>query len=171
MYSEILICKQIASICLFSVSSSTCEKTARLARKLHRIGNKRILFLNKPHKREGDVDNYTIVLPGEPPYIETSTTSKYAARYDMIACCSGDRVLPPIIYSPTERGAGITQDMLLDYIRDLLAQAAGALDIYPLVIVVDRASIHNEEKIRETFHDWGCQELTEVIKMPNVYRR
>lgn len=166
MYSEIFICKLIASICLFSVSSSTCEEIAKLRRKLQRIGNKHILFLDETHKREGDVDNYTIVLPGEPPYIETSTTSKYAARYDMIACCSGERVLPPIIYTPTERGAGITQDMLVDYIRNLLAQAAGALDIYPLYLVVDSASIHNEEKIRETFHDWGCQELTEVIKMP-----
>ena len=132
MYSEIFICKLIASICLFSVSSSTCEEIAKLRRKLQRIGNKHILFLDETHKREGDVDNYTIVLPGEPLYIETSTTSKYAARYDMIACCSGERVLPPIIYSPTERGAGITQDMLLDYIRNLLAQAAGAYWIYIL---------------------------------------
>src|ERR1700730_11340211 len=106
MYGEILICKLIACICLFSVSSSTCEEIAKLRRKLQRIGRKHILFLDETHKREGDVDNYTIVLPGEPPYIETSTTSKYAARYDMIACYSGERVLPPIIYTPVERGAG-----------------------------------------------------------------
>ena len=49
--------------------------------------------------------------------------------------------------------------MLLDYIRNFLAQAAGALDVYPLYMVVDRASIHNAEKILEVFHDWGCQEL------------
>ena len=84
----------------------------------------------------------------------------------MIACCSGESVCPAIIYTPAERGAGITQDMLLDYIRNLLAQAAGALDIYPLVLVVGSASIRNEGKIMETFHDWGCQVLTEVIKMP-----
>jgi hypothetical protein len=84
----------------------------------------------------------------------------------MIACCSGERVFPAIIYTPAERGAGISQDMLLDYIRNLLAQAVGALDIYPLILVVDSASIHNEEKIMETFHDWGCQEIIKVIKMP-----
>lgn len=30
----------------------------------------------------------------------------------------------------------------------------------------DRSGIHNDEQIKETFHDWGCQELTQVIKMP-----
>ena len=114
-----------------------CEEIAKIRRKLQRIGNKHILFLDETHKREGDVDNYTIVLPGEPPYIETSTTSKYAARYDMIACCSGESVFPAIIYTPAERGAGISQYMLLDYIRNLLAQAVGALDIYPLILVID----------------------------------
>lgn len=61
---------------------------------------------------------------------------------------------------------GITQHMLVEYIRNILAQAAGALDTYPLILVVDRATIHNEQKMIEEFHDWGCQELVEVLKMP-----
>lgn len=56
--------------------------------------------------------------------------------------------------------------MLVEYIRNILAQAAGALDTYPLILVVDRATIHNEQKMIEEFHDWGCQELVEVLKMP-----
>ena len=78
-----------------------------MRRKLQRIGKHHILFLDETHKREGDVDNYTVVLPGAPPYIETSSTSSYARRFDMIACCSGHEVLPPIIYSPTERQKGV----------------------------------------------------------------
>jgi hypothetical protein len=139
---------------------------AKVRRKIQRIGNNHILFLDETHKREGDVQNYTIVLPNEPPYIESSCTSKYAKSYDMIACCSGSKVLPPIIYSPVERDRGITQHMLLEYIRNLLAQSAGALDVYPLLLVVDRATIHNEQKILNEFHDWGCQELTQVLLMP-----
>src|SRR5271155_413957 len=52
------------------------------------------------------------------------------------------------------------------YIQDILAQACGALDRYPLYLVLDRSSIHNEEKILEAFHDNGCQELVEMWKMP-----
>jgi hypothetical protein len=148
------------------VSADSCEQIAKVRRKIQRIGIKHILFLDETHKREGDVENYTLVLPGEPSLIETSTTSSYAARYDMIACCSGTTALPPVIYSPKERGKGIDAAMLLQHIRNLLAQAAGALDVYPLILVVDRATIHNEEKILQEFHDWGCQELQEVIKMP-----
>ena len=145
-----------------------CEQIAKVRRKLQRIGIKHILFLDETHKREGDVDSYSIFLPGQPPYIETSSTSSYSSRNDMIACCSGSTALPPIIYSPKERGRGVNQDMLLQYIRDLLAQAAGALDQYPLLLVLDRATIHSEEKIMQEFHDWGCQELTEVIRIPTA---
>jgi transposase len=153
-----------------SVSAEACEQIAKMRRKLQRIGIHHILFLDETHKREGDVETYTLVLPGESPYIATSSTSSYSTRYDMIACCccSGATALPPIIYTPKERERGINQEMLLDYARNLLAQAAGALDVYPLILVVDRSGIHNEAKIIQEFHDWGCQELTQVIRMPTA---
>lgn len=143
-----------------------CEQIAKIRRKLQRIGIQHILFLDETHKREGDSDNYTLVLPGQPPYIESSSTSSYAARYDMIACCSGTTLLPPIIYSPAQRDRGVTQEMLLDYIRNLLAQAAGALDTYPLLLLLDRSPIHNEANLLQVFHEWGCQDLTQVIRIP-----
>jgi hypothetical protein len=145
-----------------------CEQVAKVRRKLQRIGTGHILFLDETHKREGDVENYTIVLPGEPPYIEAPSTSSYARRFDMIACCSGTTTLPPIIYSPTERDKGVTREMLLQYIRNLLAQSAGALDVYPLTLLVDKAPIHTEAEMLLEFHDWGCQELVEVIRIPTA---
>jgi len=156
----------VTAPCVHSVSVDACEQIAVVRRKLQRIGTQHILFLDETHKREGDVDNYTIVLPGESPYIETSSTSAYARRFDMIACCSGHTVLPPIIYSPTERDRGVTREMLLQYIRNLLAQSAGALDTFPLLLCVDRAPIHDTDRMLQEFHDWGCQELTEVILLP-----
>jgi hypothetical protein len=143
-----------------------CEQIAKMRRRIQRIGMKHILVLDETHKREGDVESFTIVLPGEPPYIESTNSSSYALRYDMIACCSGERVLPPIIYSPTERDSGVTQHMLLEYIRNLLAQSAGALDVFPLWMILDRSPIHNQDNIIQTFHDWGCQELTHVLLLP-----
>jgi hypothetical protein len=135
-------------------------------RKLQRIGTQHVLFLDETHKREGDVQSYTIVLPGESSSIESSSTSTYSPRYDMIACCSGTQVLPPKIFAPQERGKGITAALLQEYVRDLLAQAAGALDTYPLLLVLDRSPIHSEPQLLQEFHDWGCQELTEIIKLP-----
>ncbi len=145
-----------------------CEQIATVRRKFQRIGTRRILVLDETHRRIGDVTDRTIVLPGEPSTIETSATSHYAPRYDMIACCTSREVLPPMIYSPSERGKGVDTELLLQYIRNLLAQSAGALDRYPLFLLLDKATIHNEAKILETFHDWGCQELVEVIKLPTA---
>jgi hypothetical protein len=153
---------------LITVSADMCEQIATVRRKFQRIGTRRILVLDETHRRIGDVTDRTIVLPGEPSTIETSATSHYAPRYDMIACCTSKEVMPPMIYSPKERGRGIDTDMLLQYIRNLLAQSAGALDRYPLFLLLDKATIHNEAKIIETFHDWGCQELVEIIKMPTA---
>jgi hypothetical protein len=143
-----------------------CEQIAAVRRKLQRTGTHHILFLDETYKREGDVQSYSIVLPGEPSSIESASTSAYSPRYDMIACCSGYEVLPPKIFTPNERGKGITAALLQEYVRDLLAQAAGALDTYPLLLVLDRAPIHSEPQLLQEFHDWGCQELTTILKLP-----
>jgi hypothetical protein len=151
---------------VFSVSANLCEQIAQVRRKVQRIGVGHVIFLDETLKREGEVDSYSIFLPGQPPYIETSATTKYAARYDMIAACTGKEALMPSIYAPTERGAGITTAILLRFIDNLLAQQLRALDRYPLLLLLDRASIHNEEKIIEALHNRGCGEVTEVIKLP-----
>jgi len=152
-----------------TVSADHCEEIATIRRKIQRIGIKHVLFLDETHKREGDVESYTIVLPGESSFIQSANTSTYAARFDMIACVSGTTTLPHMIYSPQERGKGITREMLIDYIRNLLAQAAGALDIFPLHLYIDKARIHLDiEEIKQTFNDWGCQELVKVHLLPSA---
>lgn len=148
------------------MSAELCEEIAKIRRKVQRIGIGHVVFLDETLKREGDVDNYSIFLPGEPHFIETSATTKYAARYDMIAACTGKEVLLPRIYAPSERGAGITTATLVRFIDDLLAQQLRALDRYPLLLFLDRASIHSEEKIMEALHDRGCGDVTDIVKLP-----
>ena len=120
--------------------------------------------------RVSAAQSHTLVSPGETAYVIVEDDTSYARRYDMIACCSYDRVFPPKIFSPADRGEegvkGINTAMLISYIQDILAQAVGAMDVYPVILVLDRSRIHGEEKIIEAFHDWGCQELKQVIKMP-----
>jgi hypothetical protein len=72
----------------------------------------------------------------------------------MIACCVGDRVLLPKIFSPAERAGayvrGINGAMLHQFIDDALAQAVEGLDRYPVTLVLDRAAIHtNIDAIRQ----------------------
>ena len=103
--------------------------------------------------------------------IEATDTSAYAARYDMIAVCSAERVLLPKIFTPNERAdaevKGINGAMLLQYIEDLLAQAVEGLDRFPLTLVLDRAPIHkNTRQIMEAFHDRGSQAITEILLLP-----
>ena len=88
----------------------------------------------------------------------------------MIACISGNKVLPSIVYTPRDRGsrgvAGINEQMLIDYIEDLLGRSISGLDLYPLVLVYDKAPIHNSQRVLDSFHSVGCEELKEVVKLP-----
>jgi len=147
-----------------------CNAIALLRRRLQRIKTGHVLFLDETALRVSEAARNTIVLPGETAYVIVDDDSSYARRWDMIACCSIDQGFPPIIYSPDERKQegvkGINKAMLLEYVRNILAQACGALDRFPLYLVLDRARIHHTDDLLQAFHDWGCQEMVEVILLP-----
>jgi hypothetical protein len=60
-----------------------------MRRKLQKIATARILFLDETALRLSAAPTHTVVLPGEQPYVLATDTSSYAARYDMIAVCTG----------------------------------------------------------------------------------
>ena len=142
-----------------------------MRRKLQRTATTHVLFLDETAIRLSEAPSHTIVLPGEQSYVLATETSAYSSRYDMIACCVGDRVLIPKIFSPNERrGAdvkGINGAMLRQFIDDVLAQAVEGLDRYPIPLVLDRAPIHmNLDSIRQAFHDRGSESIKDIFLMP-----
>lgn len=142
-----------------------------MRRKLQRQRTSHVLFLDETALRLSEAPTNTLVLPGEQSYIEATETSSYSRRYDMIACCTSDRVLLPKIYSPQERSdagvKGINGAMLHQFIDDVLAQAVEGLDRYPLTLVLDRAPIHtNIDAIRQAFHDRGSESIKDILLMP-----
>jgi hypothetical protein len=153
------------------VSAPECDQIAKLRRKLQRSATTHVLFLDETAVRLSEAPTHTIVLPGEQSYVVATETSSYARRYDMIACCVGDRVLMPKIYTPQERSEagvkGTNGAMLLQFIDDTLAQAVEGLDRYPLTLVLDRAPIHlNIDAIRQAFHDRGSQSIKDILLLP-----
>jgi hypothetical protein len=155
---------------IFVVSFRLCREIGSLRRELIRLSKDKVLFIDETYLRLSSVRHRTLVAPGEQKYIAVDDTSSYAARYDMIACCSGNRVFPPKIITPQDRAAvgtaGVTKQMVLDYIQDILAQAAGALDLYPLVLVTDKSTSHNAGEMLQMFHDNGCQDMQTIYSMP-----
>jgi hypothetical protein len=152
-----------------TVKSETCDAIANIRKKIQRISKNKILFMDEVSVKLNEQQNYTIVLPGEKPNVIATDTTSYSKRFDMIACCNGERVLPPIIFTPKDRISqgvkGITKQMLETAVDSILAQAVGALDVFPVTLVVDKASIHKRDII-QVFHDRGCQDLQEVLIMP-----
>src|SRR6266702_3616296 len=152
-----------------TVNSKTCDAVAGIRKKIQRISKKKIVFRDEVSVKLNEQQNYTIVLPGEKPNVIATDTTSYSKRFDMIACCNGERVLPPIIFTPKDRISqgvlGINKQMLERYVDNMLAQAVGALDVYPVILVMDKASIHKRDII-QVFHDRGCQDLQDVLFMP-----
>jgi hypothetical protein len=151
------------------VTSSLCEDIAKLRRKLQRIGGGRVLFLDETAIKLSEAPTHTLVATGEKEYVLAEETSSYALRYDMIACVNREKVFAPSIYSPIERkregASGINFTMLEDYILSTLGQETAAMDIPPLTLVLDKASIHQEEKVLAAFRERGGH-VTSVIRMP-----
>jgi hypothetical protein len=152
------------------VSASHCESIAECRRRLQALDKNKVLFLDETSARVGLAPTYTVVAPGESAFVIVEETSSYAKRFDMIACCTYDRVFPPIIFTPTERAEasakGINMRMFEQYIHSILAQAVAALDRYPLTLVMDRATIHNPEKVKQAFIEGGCQDIVDIVLMP-----
>ena len=140
-----------------------------MRRTLQRISISRILFLDETAVRVSEAAGRTLVLPDEQPYVEATETSSYAKRYDMIACCSGEEVLLPKLFTPAERAGaevrGVNRAMLEQLIDDSLAQAVEGLDRYPLTLVVDRASIHKGDLL-QCFRDRSSESIAQVLLMP-----
>ena len=80
-----------------------CEQIAGMRRKIQRVDKKKIIFMDEVAIKLNEGENYTLVLPGEKEYVIATDTTSYSKRYDMIALCNGERVLPPVIYTPKER--------------------------------------------------------------------
>jgi len=153
------------------VSPGLCDQIASLRRKLQKIASSRIIFLDETALRLSAGPNNTLVLPGEHANVLATETSSYAARYDMIAVCTGSETFLPKVFTPVERrGAqvkGINSAMLLQFIDDTLAQAVEGVNRYPMTLVLDRASIHlNIDAIRQAFHDRGSQSIKDILLMP-----
>jgi hypothetical protein len=153
------------------VSPELCDQIADMRRKLRRVGPNHVLFLDETALRLSEAPTHTIVLPGEQAYVIATETSSYSARFDMIACCVGDRVLIPKVFTPSERKSadvkGINGPMLKQFINDLLAQAVEGLGRYPLTLVLDKATIHkNTNALLQEFYDRGSQSIKEILLMP-----
>jgi hypothetical protein len=112
-------------LCL--VSANICDEIAQMRRWAQRINNNRLMFLDESTMKTNEAPSTTLVMPGESEYVVVEDNTTYAARYDIIGCCTGNEMLPPIVYSPEDRAArgvdGIRGWMITDYIEDILARS------------------------------------------------
>ena len=96
-----------------------------MRRELMRLAKSKTLFLDETYLRLSTVRHRTLVAPGEQRFVVVEETDAYASRYDMIACYSGEKVFPPMIFTPEDRKRlgvrGITKKLLLSYIRSTFA--------------------------------------------------
>ena len=154
----------------FSVSKDLCMAIAGMRRKFMRFNKNKLLLLDETYVRIGIHPAHTLVAPGQQRYVVVEDTDAYAPRYDMIACVAGNRVFPPIIFTPEDRVdwnvRGVRKWMLHKYIHEVLAQSVEALDEYGVVMIIDRSSIHNPEEMLQEFQDAGCGIIKEVRLMP-----
>lgn len=153
-----------------AVSVELCNEIAEFRRWAQPIDNDKILFIDETHLRVNEAPRRTLVASGEQPLVLVDENTQYAARFDMIAGVIGDRALMPIIFSPADREElgvdGINGEIFNDSIINHIAPEISALDRYGIRVVVDRASCHNLERMRESFIEGHCHEVIEYKLLP-----
>ena len=73
------------SLILLIVNDTSCDAIEKLRRKLQRVVNNKIIFVDETHIKINEAPTTTLVAPGDKPYVVVTDSSSYAARYDMIA--------------------------------------------------------------------------------------
>lgn len=149
-----------------------CNEIASLRRKLRRVPKRNIIFVDESQLRLNDCPSSTLVAPGENACAVVYNDTSYATRYDIIGFVNSEQVFSPMIYGPEERkqwgSKGITSNMFNTFIEDYLARSIAALDQYPLVLCCDKSNAHNAEKIKESFENGLCFEISEIIYLPTA---
>ena len=81
-------------------------------------------------------------------FVLATNTTRYAPKFDMIACISFNKPFTPFILSPEQglRGIGIAH--LEQYIRETLGNEIKALHQKGLVLLLDKASCQGEARLR-----------------------
>jgi hypothetical protein len=136
---------------------------------MHHISKNKILVLDETHIRENEAPTRTLVVPGQQPFVLATNTTRYALRFDMIACISFNKPFTPFILSPEERkkqgvrGIGIAH--IEQYIRETLGKEIKALRQKGLVLLLDKASCHGEARLRQAFEAAGVQ-IARFIYIP-----
>ncbi len=152
------------------MSDVSCDAIAKLRRKLQRISNKKIIFLDETHIKLNEVPRTILVAPGEKPYVIVTDSSSYAFRYDLIAAVVSNQVFPPVIFTPqdqkTRNVKGINGEMLIDYIENVFCPAIDKLNYHPIYLIVDKSNIHNVSNIEQALRSGGCTTLTQVLIIP-----
>jgi hypothetical protein len=148
-----------------------CEQIADVRRWAKKIHKKNLIYMDETQLKLNEAPRTTLVAPGETEYVIVEDNTSYAARYDMICFMSGEKVFPAIVYSPEDRASrgvkGITSDMLNEFIVNQLGPSLGAYDRYPLYIICDRSTIHNIDKMNDSFIEGYCHEVKEIRYMPS----
>ena len=156
---------------LDTVSADMCEQIANLRRQVQQLSKKDVLVLDETAIKLSEAPRCTLVLPGNKQYVVIESTSKYAPRYDMIACIHFNGALTPMIVSPQMRkqakSHGITLEMLIRYITDTLADEVGHLPIRHRSLIYDKAPIHSDKKVMAAFQTSGVP-LEHLVKLPTA---
>ena len=96
-----------------------------MRQELMRLAKSKTFLLDETYLRLSTVRHRMLVAPGEQRFVVVEETDAHASRYDMIACCSGEKVFPPMIFTPEDSKRlgvrGIAKQLLLSYIRSTLA--------------------------------------------------
>jgi hypothetical protein len=125
----------------------------KIRRKLQRIDSHDLIFMDETNVKESISHRGGMSPAGTRAPLLVTDTSRYCARYDVMASVCLDGPLPMRVVTPEDRDIsnqkGIDQEIFLDYLSDDLIPALSNYPPRQWCFITDRASIHNLGEIQE----------------------
>ena len=154
----------------FAESEDYKKQVVSVRRKLRRVAKNKITFIGETQMKENTHSLTTLALAGDTGKVVVSKPESFAGRVDFIAAANAEQTFPLAIFTPKERQkygcCGITKAMFNDFLETKLAPAICDLDEEDLLIVIDRARVHNVKEIDAILDNNGCDNVKEIILLP-----
>jgi hypothetical protein len=158
--------------CFFSShtkTDGTAEEIEKFRRKAQRMTKRALLFMDETRCMSNSVPHYSLASPGQRAHVQV-VNETFGLRLDVIDSCAVDALGPYRIITPSDRVAlgvkGITKDMFLDFFETMMVPFASFRFEPKNVFVVDKARIHDLNRMYDVAAELMPDTTVEVWTMP-----
>lgn len=145
---------------------------AQFRKKVQRLPLSKVIFIDQTQDKIGAAPRRGLAPAGEEAKVVSEQATHFPARVDFMGALCANKTLSHEILTPEKRGEekvkGWRKSMILDFLRDKVADDANALGDDGVTVVLDKALRVKPEEALQALHDRGGDNVKQVLIIPRA---